>query len=654
MKLDCVFSPIDVGPVRLSNRIARAAHGTGLASRGIGADLIAYHEKAARGGVGLIVLEIACVHRSAASPTSIPAWDDSVIAGYEALMDVLGAYDVRVFQQLWHGGHHSLGFGGSPPWCASSVPAVDIGVMPVAMTHAQIDELVEAYAAAAARARNGGLHGVEVHAAHGYLLNQFLSPLTNRREDEYGGSLANRLRFPLRVVESVREAVGRDLAVGVRLNGEDGVPGGLTNADMIEIAETIEATGAIDYVSVSLGNRWAPHRTIAAMDAPHGYELPTSVPIARAVEVPAIVTGRIVSLARAEEVIASGMADIVSMVRAMIADPGLVLKTREGHIRDVRPCVGCNHGCFGGLRLSPPRVGCAVNPGAGRELTLSDDLLTAVSAPRRVLVVGGGPAGLEAARVAATRGHHVTLCEALPGLGGQLAIARRAPLRGEIGNIVDWLEAQLDRFGVEVHTGFTADAVYVRQFAPDAVILATGCVPRRDGFQAARPRHEVHSEGSNRIHTSWDLLRGDVEVGETALVLDDLGHYEAIAVVDRLVEKVETVHFVTRFAEPGVLVHSSLSAVPARARFAQHDVRVHAHSWLVSVERDSAVIGSLDSDRTTRFDVDTTILVSGAEPTHPYDLVAGFDGQVAVVGDALSQRFMLQAISDGNLAGREL
>jgi 2,4-dienoyl-CoA reductase-like NADH-dependent reductase (Old Yellow Enzyme family) len=654
MTLAHVFQPIDLGPATLPNRIARSAHGTALAQHGIDEDLIAYHEARARGGVGLTILEIALVHPSSPSPSGIPAWDRSTIAGYERLMERLGRYEMRVFQQLWHAGRHALPADGSPPWAPSAIPSVDLGVMPLAMSHDQIDELVEAFAAAAANAREGGLHGVEVHLAHGYLLNQFLSPLANQRDDEYGGPLENRLRFPLRVLQAVRDAVGSELAVGVRLNGEDGVPGGLSNADMVDVARRLDATGLLDFFNLSLGNRWAHHKMIGPMHEPHGYELRTSVPIAAAVCKPAIVTGRILNLQEAERVLAAGDADVVSMVRATIADPDLVRKTRGGLASRVRPCIGCNHGCFAGIRNNPPRIGCAVNVGAGRETVLGDDRLPPADVVRDVVVIGGGPAGLEAARVAALRGHRVTLYEATERLGGQLAYARRAPLRGDIGTIADWLAAELTPLGVDVHLQTPVDAAVLASRSPDAVIVATGATPRRDGFQAARPLHPL--AGAGTMLTSWDILGADGAgapgFGRRALVLDDLGHYEAIAVIDRLFEEVETVHLVTRFAELGTLVDSSLSAAPARERFGIRDFHVHPHSWLEGFADGGATIASLDADVRRAVDVDTVVLVSGATPRRPLDVVDGFVGPVHVVGDALGHRFLLTAVHDGNRAGR--
>lgn len=654
-----VFRPLMVGPIRLENRIGRSSHSTGLGQNGINDDFISYHEARARGGVGLTILEASCVHPSTHTSVAIPAWSPSLngesgwlVAGYHRLMERLEPYPMRVFQQLWHGGSHALPPDGSPPWSASALPSVDLGVMSQAMTKSQIDEMVASHATAAMRATEGGLHGVEIHVAHGYLLHQFLTPLTNHREDSYGGSLENRLRFPLEVIEAVRAAVGPELAVGVRLNGEDAVPGGLSNEDMVEIAERLERTELLDFVNLTLGTRWAHEKVLAPMHEPHGYELPTSLPIARALSLPTMVTGRILTLAEAEDVLAEGDAQIVSMVRATIADPDLVRKSREGKASQVRPCIGCNHGCYAGIKLSVPRLGCAVNSGAGQEAVAGDDKISRANMPRRALVIGGGPAGLEAARVAALRGHSVTLWEAGMKLGGQVSLARLAPYRSDIGAVVDWMERELARLDVDVRLNMRADEASVIEHAPDAVVLATGGTPRTDGFQSARPVTPVAGLDEFPAYSTWDVMKGSPELGPAVVVVDEIGHYEAIAVVDKLFESVETVHFVTRFVTLAAQIEWSLSSRAARGRFARHDFAFHGTSFLASVDGSEAVIGSLDADELFKsVPANDTVIASGAVPDMSLAEALNKKGfALAVVGDALGPRYLQTAIREGHQA----
>ena len=333
-----VFEPIEVGPVTLPNRIARAPHHTALTDEHgfLGEDFIAYHEARARGGVGLSILEVSGIH-----PTyrhGINILTDDVIPSYQRFMERLERYDIRIFQQLNHAGRCWDGSGDEPTWGPSAVPWGGIHLAagegrpaPVAMTRAQIGEIVAGFAIASRRVADGGLHGVEVQCGHGYLINQFLSPLSNVREDEYGGSFEGRLRLAREVLTAIRHEVGSSIAVGVRLSCDgDSLPGGLTPGDVIRIAQTLEAEGLIDFVDVSYGGHSQLSQTIATMAFSPGNQLALAAPLARAVAVPAMVTGRILSLAQAEEIIASGDAQIVSMVRALIADPELVSKTSAG------------------------------------------------------------------------------------------------------------------------------------------------------------------------------------------------------------------------------------------------------------------------------------------------------------------------------------
>ena len=309
--------------------------------------------------------------------------------------------------------------------------SIEIRAVPVAMTQAMIDEIVAAYAAAAGRCEEGGLDGVEVHAAHGYLLSQFLSPLTNLREDDYGGPLQDRARIVREVLAAIRAAVRPTFAVGVRLSSSELVDGGLTVVDTAEIAVALAAAGLVDFVNFSIGSFYVGHTIVAPMHEPHGYQVPYAAQISGRLDVPTIVAGRIMNLAEAEQILADGAADLVSMVRATIADPDLVNKTIDGR-EAVRPCIGANQGCVGGMYGPRHRLGCDVNVDVGREHRAEP--ISPATAARRVLVAGAGPAGLEAARIAALRGHDVVVHESDSTVGGATVLARRAPFSTTAGS----------------------------------------------------------------------------------------------------------------------------------------------------------------------------------------------------------------------------
>lgn len=655
-RLTHVFTPFEIGAVTVKNRIVRTAHGTALGAPTmahpgeINDAFIAYHEARARGGVGLTILEIGGVH--ATGPTPIRLWEDSVIPEFERLMAALEPYGMPVFQQLYHGGHHDvIGAPPTAPWSASDVASPYIGLVPHPMTKGEIDEMVGCYAAAARRAKAGGLQGVEVHAAHGYLPGQFLSLLTNRREDDYGGSFENRLRFPREVLAAIRAEVGTDFPVGIRLSAAEAVPGGLDAYDTKQIAAALAAE--IDFLDISFANYHSFERMLGGMHEPRGFQLPYSSVVSDATEKPTIVTGRIPTLEMADEVIASGVADLVSMVRATIADPELVRKTQEGRAEEVRPCIYCNQGCIGGYGIWG-RIGCTVNVAAGRETEVPSDEPPAADAPGRVVVVGGGPAGLEAARTAALSGHRVTLFEREDRLGGRVDLVRELPSSAEMTRIVDWLAAELDRLEVEVRLGETATAAAILAERPDHVIIATGARLRSDALQVARPNQPVLGTELPHVGGSEELFSGRLEVGSTALVLDDVGSNEAIACAEELRRRGAAVTFVTRHATLGSQLVGAIRDTAARRRLVGAGFELIPFARLSAIAVGEATVASLDDEVERQVAADTVVLVSFPEPRRELADELGDSIAVSLVGDANSPRELIAAIHEGHLAARSL
>jgi 2,4-dienoyl-CoA reductase-like NADH-dependent reductase (Old Yellow Enzyme family) len=639
-----VLSPIRIKDVEIPNRIVRTAHGTGFAEGGIGPDFIAYHEARARGGVGLTILEIASVHPTAQG--GIKAWDDSVLTGYADLLKALRPYPMKIFQQLFHGGRQFVPPDGGPPWSASPMPSPGTGEMPLAMSLSQIDEMVAGFASAAARVVKAGLDGVEIHAGHGYLICQFLSPYTNHREDDYGGSFENRLRFLRQILEAVRSEVRDAIPVGVRISADECIDGGLVVADSIRIAQTLEAAGLIDFLNVSLGSLMNYTKVIGGNDEPLGYELPMSVPVARSVKVPAIVAGRIKSLAQADQIIRDGDADLVGMVRALIADPELVSKSARGEESRVRPCIGCNQGCVGRYG---GHLGCTVNALVGRE---AEVVIRPAAERRRVVVVGGGPAGMESARVASLRGHDVTLFEATASLGGQLRLARLSPLRGEMGEIADWLALELAQLGVEIHLGIAAAASDVLNIEPHAVIVATGSRPRRDGYQIAIPLSPIPGAGLPHVKTSWDIFVDGAGRARSAVVFDDVGHYEAIAVAEQLLEAGLHVTLVTRLPRIAPLLEPARMEGTVKRRLMPRDFDFVVDAGLLGIEPGRVIVGSLYGGPSRSVPAELVVMVGANLPARDLaDQLAGRVSQVELVGDARGPRFLQLAMAEGFRAG---
>lgn len=634
-----------IAGARLRNRITRTAHGTGLASRGqVTERLIAYHAARARGGVGSVFTETCTVHPS--SPGPLVAWRDDVVAGLAELAERLHALDTCVFAQLWHGGIQTFPSDGSAAWAPSATADPIHGRVAQAMSQAMIDEVVEGFAAAAARCERAGFDGVEVHGAHSYLVHSFLSPLTNRREDAYG---EDRPRFAREVLAAIRSVTSRSFAVGIRIVGSEGVESGIEPPEAIRIREALEDEGLVDFVDVSMGGYHALGKLIGAMHEPLGYELATSEPVTRGARVPTIVTGRVTTLAQAEAILADGVADLVSLVRATIADPELVAKTLAGHARDVRPCIACNEGCVGrlfDLRPGGGRMGCTVNPGVGRE---GEPPPARVAEPRRVLVVGAGPAGLEAAWTAALRGHEVAIHEAADAPGGLVRLARRAPHRDELGRICDWLWAELERLGVERRLGSRVDAAVAEGF--DAVIVGTGSLPRRDGVQRLRPALRV--EGIEHAVSPLEVLAGSAGTPKSALVFDDCGNYEAVGAVEALLEAGSEVTLATSFDAIAPDLFRSFQHGALVERLASYSrFRAVTRAVLKRIEPGRVTLGSIDDVRTTVVEAELAVVMTGFVPQVALAEELRTTGvDVHLVGDAVAPLLLPHAIASGRAAG---
>ncbi|MNF30086.1 NADH oxidase [compost metagenome] len=649
-----VLRPITIGGVTLPNRVVRSAHGTRFGGGVMSDDLIAYHALRARGGVGLSILEIMSVHPS--SPSGLNGFDPRVVDGYPRLLEQVRPYGMRLFQQIWHGGHHSSPLNGGPPWSASDIPGPRLGLVPIAMSKGMIDEIVESFSRTARLCQDLGLDGVEVHGAHGYLIHQFLSPATNVREDDYGGSFDNRVRFLLEVMGAVRDAVRRDgFAVGIRL-APDMSAGGWNEQDVLRVAMLLEARGLVDFINVSQGSYHAFDKMIGGMHEPTGYELPLSRQVTRELRVPRIVVGRVRTLEEADQIIRDGDADLVAMTRATIADPMLVSKTLAGDAQQVRPCIACNQGCVGNL-LTVGRMGCVVNPSVGHEQRFGDHRLDTVTRPKRVLVIGGGPAGMEAARVAALRGHRVTLCEARSELGGALRLAARAPTRHGLLDLGTWLEQEVYRLGVDIRLNTYMESAEVLAFGADALIVATGSMPRLDGVQSANPGEPVQGMEDPRVKSSWEVLSepGIAAHARTAVVIDDLGHYEAIAVAEYLITRGIKVNYVTRHASFAPHSEPALMTEPALRRLGQGDFQLHVRCRVTAVEADGVRIGPTylpGSVSTQKVPADLVVFVSANRSLRTlFDDLRNQLPWVEAVGDANSPRQLQEAMREGHRAG---
>ena len=507
MVLSSLFEPIDVGSIRVKNRVVMPPMTTNYASMsGEVSDLLVRHYvERAKGGVGMIIVEACSVHRyGRAFYCQLGAFNDGFKPGLARLADAIKSYNVAVFLQLFHAGRQTTSaISGTQPIAPSPIPCRTIKETPREMTLEDIEEIENSFANAAYRAKTCGFDGVEIHGAHGYLISEFLSPYTNRRSDGYGGSLESRARFALEIVERIREKCGSSFTVGFRINGSDFVDGGLTIDESIKIAGMLEDIG-VNIIHVSAGIYESREYIVQPMYFPRGLLTPLAEKIKRGISIPVIAVGRINDPKLAGEIVSNRRADMVAMGRALIADPELPRKAFEGRVDDIRKCIACIDGCVGRLAYGF-QVKCSVNPLKGLEGFIN---IEKTVKPKKVLVVGAGPAGLEAARILALRGHEVVVADRNIDVGGALRLALKFRFKSELVELIDWYRTQLKNLNVKILTETEADEGYILSIKPDVVVIASGSKPLT-----------LNIPGSQFMYVVDDVLTGRVEVKDDVIVI---------------------------------------------------------------------------------------------------------------------------------------
>lgn len=649
-----LFEPLRIGSVTLRNRIVSSGHDTVMAADGLMTDqLIAYQTARAAGGVGLIVVQVAGVHESARYTSHIlMATEDACIAGYRRLADAVHAHGSAIVGQIFHDGREIMeSRDGTLPvaLAPSAVPNERFGVMPRAMPIPLIEEIQAGYASAARRLRDAGLDGVEVVASHGYLPAQFLNPRVNLRTDRYGGSPENRLRFLRETIAAIRDAVGREPVVGLRISIDEITPEGLTPEDVLPALAVLDGDGLIDYVSVVAGTSATlagSGHIVPPMTMPNAYTAPLAARAKAVVSVPVIVAGRINQPQEAERILELGQADACAMTRALISDPLLPMKAAEGRTDEIRACVGCNQACIGHFHAGYP-ISCIQYPESGRELRYGR--LTRASRARDIMVVGGGPGGLKAATVAAERGHRVTLYEAARRVGGQVLLAERLPGRAEFGGVVTNLAGEAERAGVRVVTGTTVDLEVVRRERPEVVIVATGARPRRPPLELS---------GDAVVLDAWEVLRG-AEIPDGRLVVADwrcdwigLGIAELLAGRGRKVTlgvdgymPGQRIQQYVRDAMTGAVTRAGVQIIPLVRLFGYDGSAVFFQHVLTG---EPVIIE----------DVAGLVLAQGHDPVDSLlvelETHGTFDGEVHAIGDCLAPRTVEEAVLEGLKVAAEL
>jgi mycofactocin system FadH/OYE family oxidoreductase 2 len=646
-KLVFLFEPIKIRNLVIPNRIMSTAHSTRFCVDGLVTDrLIAYQRERAKGGVGLIVTEAQSVHPSAQPRLGmIHNWDDRVIPGLKRLTDAVHEHGTKIFGQLIHQGRQmSSSLTNRPILAPSPIPCPLRREIPKEMELEDIREIVSSFGQAARRLKEARFDGIELQCAHGYLLQQFLSPFSNHREDEYGGSLENRLRFVREVISEVRSQVGREPIVGLRVSGDEFVPGGLTVEDMKEICRQLEASGQIDYLSVSLGNYASSYLTTPPWYIPPGSFVYLAAKIKEAVNIPVACVNRINDPLLAERILAERQADLIGMCRALIADPELPRKAREGRLAEIRPCTACRQGCSGVTTATIPHLTCTINAAVGQESETSS--LRPAPTRRKVLVIGGGPAGLETARMAAGRGHDVILWEKKEELGGQVALFAKDPRRNEIGGFIRFLADEVERLGVEVCRGVSASPEMVAALEPDVVVVATGSepdLPPIPGLSNAAPA------------TVWDVFQQTKEIGKRVLVIaGGEGHQPPVSAAEFLADQGKTVEVVSTLSTVGADLETNTFKLLYQ-RLLEKGVVLSPMTGVKEVLPGEAVVYNTYTKAERRIPFDTIVVATGNRAVdHLYFALKGKVKKLYRVGDCAAPRKIDNAIYEGYHLGKSL
>lgn len=646
-----LFSPLKVRSAEIRNRILSTGHQTYLAKGGVpGDDMVAYHEARARGGAGLIIMEAARVHETALSDSpELIVTSDDCIPGYRRVAQAVQRHGTKLFGQLSHSGRVSRRMRGGLRdviYAPSVVPDNRFHSMPREMPPWLIEEMIASFAASARRFAEAGLDGIELIASHGLLIGQFLAAGTNRRIDQYGGSIENRMRFLLEALAAVRKAVGDGIVVGVRVSAEEIEPGGLQVDESLEICRQLSVRNAVDYINVTTGSMsglGGSIHVVPPMEVSTAYVAPQSGSIRAQVGVPVFVAGRINQPQIAEQVLTAGLADMCGMTRALIADADMPRKAITGKLDDIRACIACNQACIGHYHMGYG-VSCIQNPISGREARLKPPVQVANG--KRVVVAGGGPAGMKAAVAAAECGHDVILCEAGNKLGGQVILAQQLPGRAEFGGLITNLERELALAGVDVRLNTRVDAALVSQLAADAVIIATGATPYAAVVEGREDGHVVEA---------WDVLTAKANPGTRVLIADWRCDWIGMGLAEKLARAGHHV----RLAVNGLHAGQNLQMYLRDHWAAQlHDlgVEIIPYARIYGVDGQAAYLSHIVSGKPIVCEgVDTVVMSHGHAPETALEAELQNSGlEMHLVGDCLSPRSAEEAIYEGFMAGRAI
>ncbi len=665
--LKLLFTPIKINRMELKNRIVMPAmHYLSSWEGMVLPHHVDYFVERAKGGAALIIIGGCTIDETSGAINMLSARDDKFIPGLAGLARAVQAHGAKIAAQLYHAGRysHTLLMGGRQSVSSSPIRSRFTGETPRELSIPEIQQVQRNYALAAARVQRAGFDAVEVIASAGYLISQFLSPIVNRRKDEYGGDFENRMRFGLEVIEEIRRGVGPDFPIIVRVAGNEFMDGGLANEEARLFSKELVKAGA-DMINVTGG--WHETRVPQiTMGLPRGGFAYLAQGIKQAVAIPVMACNRINDPVLADQILRDGQADLIGFARGLIADPELPNKARQGRFDEINYCIACNQGCFDPIFEGKPQT-CLVNARAGAEGKLA---LEPASSKKKVMVIGGGPAGMEAARVAALRGHQVSLYEKSGTLGGQLPLAAAPPGRAEFLAFVRYLEGQMKKLNVAVHLRTEATLRHVEMEKPDALILATGAEPAVPDIQG------IHRPN---VILAWDVLSGEADTGkevviigggavglETGLLLARKGTIDADTLYFLMFNQAEAPESIQTLLYRGL---KKITVLEMLKRVGQDIGR--STRWSILQDLSRLGVRSLTKARAKEITdrgvmieregreelipADTVVLATGSKAAnHLYDQIQGRVKEIHVIGDAKSPRKALEAVAEGFAVGRTI
>ena len=644
-----LLSPLQLRGHTLRNRIVFGAHTANMSDMGLpGPRVQGYLVERALGGAAMIVSEPVPVHRTGVLTRGNYLITDDIIPHFRKITDAVKDAGAVILQQLYHiGAHGDSDLSFAPHWSPSGLPSYHDSDGSHAMTEAEIEELLDAHAAAALRAKLSGFQGVEVWAAYHSLLDQFWTPWSNQRTDRWGGSLENRTRFSRLLIERIRQTCGEDFIIGLAISYSTAYSVTLSAENLCEIVALHDATGHVDYVTCGYGSYLEFDGIIPAFTEGEKLTTPLTTQL-KALVKHAKVTSEagIRTPDNAETIIASGEADLVSIVRGQIADPHLARKTTEGRADDIRGCISCNQMCWG-RRSRDYWISCLINPSAGREFEWGGDRFTPAKTVKNVLIIGAGPAGLEAARAAAERGHHVEIVEALPVIGGQFRLAGMQPRRAQILDLLDWYERQFTNLGVTLRRHTFLDTDDIAAHPACTIILATGSLPDESGFQRWQP-HLAKLPGIDlgNVWSPEQVLRREARIAGSVVVYDEGSNWRGVGTAWALAEQGKQVTIVTPEPFVGREIARTAADGAARRRLAKLGAKFMTEHCLTAWHGSAVTVRNLLTGNEETLPTSALVMSTTNRAFDPFP--ATFPNKTTHrIGDCLAPRLAAYAFHEG-------